>query len=87
MLAGDELPTEIRSVVDEHDQLTTTPHQLEDVMVRHFEGVFAIPPIPPPSAAAAAAADPRPPPDMLFQKASIDSSWFDRLMEAPTKRS
>jgi hypothetical protein len=89
MLAGDELPSEIRAVVDEHDSLTTTPRQLEDVMVTHFEGVFAIPLPPPPAlsprAAAPAAPDPPTPPEMLFQKPSIQPGWFDGLMDAPTQ--
>lgn len=74
LLNSDALPSELFSVINEHNELTSTPAELEDVMVTHFENVFAIPPPDP------APLHP-PPPAMLLHKPGIDQSWFDGLMD------
>ena len=73
MLSSDALPTQLYSVIDSRGELTTTAAELEDVMVRHFEHVFAIPPLDPEPLVP-------PPPEMLFVKPGICPLWFDDLM-------
>lgn len=75
MLASDALPSQIYSVINDRNELTSSPLELEDVMVNHFESVFSIPlrdpvPLRPP------------PPAMLFHKDGIHARWYDALMEA-----
>jgi exonuclease III len=73
MLKSDALPSHLLSVVNEHGQLTSTPAELEQVMVDHFSSVFAMP-----------ADDPAPlhppPPPMLFDKESVQPQWYEGLM-------
>ena len=73
MIQSDALPAQLYSVIDSRGELTSNPEELEDVMVQHFESVFAIPPLDP------APLDP-PPPPMLFDKPDIDTSWYSGLM-------
>ena len=74
MLLSDALPTQLLSVIDDKDELTSNAQELENVMVKHFESVFTIPdPDPTPLHP--------PPPDMLFLKEGIDSLWYEELME------
>ena len=76
MLKSDALPTQLFSVIDKHNELTSTPSELEDVMVEHFTSVFAIPPPDPHPL-------PYPPPPMLYHKPNIDPHWYDGLMDPP----
>ena len=77
MLESDALPSQLYSVIDAKGELTTNAEELEQVMVDHFESVFAIPPLdhcpllPPP-------------PSMLFDKSSIMPEWYEGLMEEVT---
>jgi exonuclease III len=65
MLKSDALPSQLFSVIDTNNQLTSTPAELEDVMVQHFTSVFTIPP-PDPNPL------PHPPPPMLYHKPNIN---------------
>ena len=71
MLQSDALPSQLYSVVDS-GQLTSTAEELQEVMVQHFEAVFALP------SADAAPLSPTPP-AMLFDKPGIEPSWLDSL--------
>ena len=73
MLKSDALPSHLQSVVNPHGVLTSTAEELETVMVDHFRNVFAMP-------AADEVPLPSPPPAMLFDKDSVQQSWFDSLM-------
>ena len=78
MLQSDALPSQLYSVVDAHGELTNTPTELQEVLVQHFQQVFAIPP-----------RDPNPPlphplPRMLLHKDGIDPAWYDGLMSDVT---
>ena len=77
MIDSDAPSLQIFSVVDSHGKLTSTDEQLEQVMVDHFESVFAIPPLDPRA--------PRDPPAMLFDKAGIDAAWYAGLMNPPSE--
>jgi hypothetical protein len=44
MLQSDALPSQLHVVIDSNGELTSNAEELEDVMVNHFESVFAIPP-------------------------------------------
>src|SRR6476661_73544 len=70
MLQSDALPEQLLSVVDSRGQLTSSPAQLEDVMVAHFTSVFAVPP---PSDAPL----PHAVPAVLLDKPEVERSWFD----------
>ena len=74
MLQSDALPSLLYSVVDSGGALTSSAAELQDVMVSHFESVFALPPPDPLPL-------PRRPPAMMFEKASILPAWYDGLME------
>jgi len=80
MLDGDALPSQIFSVINDQGHLATSPEELSEVMVKHFEHVFAIPREIPTIHSYA-----MPPPDMLFSKSNIDTSWYTGLMEEPTE--
>ena len=73
MLQSDALPAHLLSVVDSAGELTSTPKELEDVMVQHFEQVFTLP-------GADAFPLPREPPAMLFDKPSVQPEWYGGLM-------
>src|SRR5690606_22624932 len=60
------------SVVDSTGKLTSSPEELQEVMVQHFQQVFALPESSPPLPAA--------PPAMLLDKPSVQPEWFDGLM-------
>ena len=73
MLDSNALPSHLLSVVDSDGHLTTSAHEMKDVMVRHFTSVFAIPP---PSLIPLA----YDPPEMLFDKLGMQPEWYDGLM-------
>ena len=74
MLQSDALPTQLLSVINNQGELTSSPAELEQVMVDHFTSVFAVPP---PSDAPL----PHPVPEMLLDKASVEPHWFSGLMD------
>jgi hypothetical protein len=78
MLQSDAPPSQLHAVIDSNGELTCNTEELEDVMVNHFESVFAIPP-----------PDPTPllppPPPMLFDKPSILPEWYEGLMDEVTE--
>jgi hypothetical protein len=70
MLQSDALPSQLHAVIDSNGELTCNAEELEDVMVNHFESVFAIPPLDPTPLLP-------PPPAMLFDKPSILPEWYE----------
>jgi exonuclease III/ribonuclease HI len=81
MIDSESAPSHIYSVVDNNGDLTSSPQEMEDVLVQHFESVFALPDDNSMNTLAHQEFNTRPVPDILQDKPGIDSSWYQGLMK------